>query len=294
MDRWRTWNAQKLPGRAVNRFVRGWVGRGSGLASIEVHRTACIVTHPPGGERANRALVNPANESLAGTQFTPEECWRILHGDPTTGRWDKDYVTYPHQAIDGLVTEFGGDELRIALNATPADAQGRRCPVGHAVTTSTFFELRELYDTLIHAVPPRYRTLEADEWEAALTKTYHAAFDAARRGGLLSIALPLLGAGANGAPLPDAMRVAAEAAVRWRPAHAGGAAEMPMPMARFGVQSSSDAHALVTEVEAAIQRAAGAEADGGGQGGAWFVDGPPPPGHESEQPSERWALPSRR
>ena len=89
-----------------------------------------------------------------------------------------------------------------------------------------------------------------------------------------------------------------EARTRERGTRAGRRMMMPMPMAmpmaRFGVQSSSDAHALVTEVEAAIQRAAGAEADGGGQGSAWFVDSPPPPGHESEQPSERWALPSRR
>ena len=86
LDRWRSWNAAKLPGRAVNRFVRGW---SSPRLTIEVHRTACIMTHPPGGETANDALVNPANERLAGTRFTPEECWRNLYGDPLTGRWDK-------------------------------------------------------------------------------------------------------------------------------------------------------------------------------------------------------------
>ena len=90
MDRWRSWNAAKLPGRAVNRFVRGWTSPG---LTIEVHRTACIVTHPPAGERANDALCVPANERLAGTRFSPEECWRNLYGDPTTGRWDKDFAT---------------------------------------------------------------------------------------------------------------------------------------------------------------------------------------------------------
>ena len=30
-------------------------------------------------------------------------------------RWDKDYATYPFQSIDGLVTEFGGEELRAAI-----------------------------------------------------------------------------------------------------------------------------------------------------------------------------------
>jgi hypothetical protein len=114
MDRWRSWNAAKLPGRAVNRFVRGWVSR---RLTIEVHRTACIVTHPPAGERLNDALVNPANERLAGTRFTPDECWRELYGDPLTGRWARDYATYPFQSIDGLVTEFGGDGLQRELEA---------------------------------------------------------------------------------------------------------------------------------------------------------------------------------
>ena len=60
MDRWRSWNSQKLPGRAVCRHVRGWLGRQSNaLAAIEVHRTACIVTHPPAGELASEALVQP-------------------------------------------------------------------------------------------------------------------------------------------------------------------------------------------------------------------------------------------
>ena len=86
MDRWRSWNAAKLPGRAVNRFVRGWV---SSRLTVEVHRTACIVTHPPGGEHANDALCVPANETLAGTRFTPEECWTQLYGDPITGRCDR-------------------------------------------------------------------------------------------------------------------------------------------------------------------------------------------------------------
>lgn len=286
MDRWRTWNAQKLPGRAVNRFVRGWVGRGRRLAAIEVHRTACIVTHPPGGEHASAALVNPANERLVGTQFTPEECWRILHGDPTTGRWDKDFVTYPHQAIDGLVTEFGGDGLRLALAALPADAHGRRCAVTHAVVTPTFDELRELYESIIHTAPPMHRTLPAEEWAASLTQTYHTVFDTAQRHGLTTLALPLLGAGANGAPKPDAMRVAAEAAVSWAAqAESGWSVEAPPPVARFGVQTSSEAHALVAEVDAAIEAAAGEDAEGGFAEATDVV----PPGL-----SDRWALPNAR
>ena len=88
MQSWRAWNAAKLPGRAVNRFVRGWVGE---RLTIEVHRTACVVTHPPGGERANRALVNAANERLAGARFTEDECWRELYGEPA----DRDAYVRP-------------------------------------------------------------------------------------------------------------------------------------------------------------------------------------------------------
>lgn len=270
MDRWRTWNAQKLPGRAVNRYVRGWLGHGNALAAIEVHRTACIVTHPPSGEKANHALVNPANETLVGTQFTPDECWRNLHGDPTTGRWDKDFVVYPTQAVDGLVTEFGGEELRIALEAKPVDAQGRRCPVGSAVLTPATFELRELYDNLIHAVPPFYRMLAPSEWSELLCATYKSVFDTAHRAGFATLALPLLGAGARGAPKAEAMRVAAEAAVSWRSKH-----PLTPPIARFGVQDSTTAHELVAALEDAMLRA--------GDSVSGFEAKPSPP-------PERWSL----
>ena len=213
MDRWRSWNAAKLPGRAVNRFVRGWVSR---RLTIEVHRTACIVTHPPAGERSNDALVNPANERLAGTRFTPDECWRELYGDPLTGRWARDYATYPFQSIDGLVTEFGGDGLLRELEAVE-EVRGVRCPAGGAVLTRSHGELKELYGALLHAVAPFYpgeaeAAAEAatvdwvasvdgpgQGWEATLTRTYRASLDEAMRHGLRSVAMPLLGAGARGA-----------------------------------------------------------------------------------------------
>ena len=274
MDRWRTWNAQKLPGRAVSRWVRGWVATHCGtLAGIEVHRTACIVTHPPGGDRANDALVNPANEQLAGTRFTPEECWKNLHGDPTTGRWDKEYATYPSQAIDGLVTEFGGDALRIALEALPVDGEGSRCPTGGALLTPATSELCELYKSLIHAVPPFRRGSEASDWAEKLQRTYHSSFDVAAHRGLEALAVPLLGAGARGASVSEAMSVAASAAVSWRAGNATSSG--PPPLVRFGVQDSSTAHALVAALEEKMTGADG------------FQKGSPP---EVESPAGRWAL----
>ena len=269
MDRWRSWNSQKLPGRAVCRHVRGWLGRQSNaLAAIEVHRTACIVTHPPAGELANEALVNPANERLDGTQFSPQQCWTKLHGDPVTGRWDKEFSVYPHQAVDGLVTEFGGRELRAALEALPVADDGRRCAVGRAVATPTFSELREVYPYLIHAPTPPYRTLPHDEWATLLAASYHAALSTAHEMGLRAVAVPLLGAGAKGAPAPEAMRIAASAAVTWR---ATNGKDPPRLRLRFGLTSSTAAHELVEALEAAIALQPIFEAS-------------PPPG------DERWAL----
>ena len=176
MQRWRAWNSQKLPGRAVNRYVKGWVQDNAlcrnALTAIEVHRTACIVTHPPGGEDAKQVLINPGNETLAGTRFTPEQCWKELHGDPTTGRWSEDLAVYPHQSIDGLVTEFGGDELRVALEALPQiNAHGHRCPAGGAVVTEAYFELREPMEFLTRWHQRHARA----QVEGSASATYHAA-----------------------------------------------------------------------------------------------------------------------
>jgi O-acetyl-ADP-ribose deacetylase (regulator of RNase III) len=267
MDRWRTWNAQKLPGRAVCRHVRGWLGsQSNAMSAIEVHRTACVVTHPPGGERANDALINPANERLDGTQFSPQQCWTELHGDPVTGRWDKEFSVYPHQAVDGLVTEFGGPELRAALEALPLSDDGRRCAVGSAVATPAFSELREVYAAIIHAPTPPYRTLKHDEWAALLEATYYAAFSTAHNMRMRAIAVPLLGAGTKGAPALEAMHVAASAAVSWR-----ASSSEATPRLRFGVSSSSAAHALVETLEVAIAQQ------------PIFEASPPPE-------DERWAL----
>ena len=242
------------------------------------------MTHPPGGESANAALVNPANEQLVGTRFTPEECWRYLHGDPLTGRWDKDFATYPSQSIDGLVTEFGGDALRLALEALPADSEGRRCAVGRAVTTPASFELRELFQSIVHAVPPFYRGSKFPAWAEQLRATYHAAFDTAAREGLTTLAVPLLGAGARGAPVDEAMAVAAEAAVSWQLAGVAAAAaqdDQGAPhtslIARFGVQDSSTAHALIASLETAMVRST--------DNGRPLFDPAPPRAKD-----ERWSL----
>lgn len=179
-----------------------------------------------------------------------------------TGRWDRDYATYPFQSVDGLVTEFGGAELKLALEAHHADpVSGVRCPVGSAKVTRRCGELAELFDAVIHAVPPMYRLMpDARSWVEQTTSTYHAAFDVAQREGLATLAVPLLGMGARGAdvPKPTALKVAAHAALSWRggrsgrSGHGGHGGHGRRLTARFGVQDSTTAHALSEAIEDAI------------------------------------------
>ena len=69
--------------------------------------------HPP---PQCEALLNPANEQLVGTRFTPAECVRNLRGARD------DAIIYPPQVVDGLVHELGGAALAEALAALPAAA----------------------------------------------------------------------------------------------------------------------------------------------------------------------------
>ena len=86
---------------------------------VEVHITPCIVTSPPAACSARAAaLVNPANERLQGTQFTPSECnWRLAPG--TT-------LIYPPQVVDGIVSALGGAALAEARAALPAESDDVR------------------------------------------------------------------------------------------------------------------------------------------------------------------------
>ena len=58
----------------LSRHVGSWLARD---LRIELHITPCVVMHPP---PQCEALLNPANEQLVGTRFTPAECVRNLRG----------------------------------------------------------------------------------------------------------------------------------------------------------------------------------------------------------------------
>ena len=90
------------------------------------------------------ALVNPANERLEGTRFTPGECAKYLA--PGTN------LIYPPQVIDGLVhgargdssggDSSGGAAVAAAITALPIVAgDDVRCPTGDAVATAAYGEL---------------------------------------------------------------------------------------------------------------------------------------------------------
>ena len=208
---------------------------------VEVHITPCIVTSPPAACSARAAaLVNPANERLQGTQFTPSECnWRLAPG--TT-------LIYPPQVVDGIVSELGGAALAEARAALPADSDDVRCQTGHAVVTAAFGELVACYDLVVHACAPFYDRCRREDWLVRTMSCYHAAFDAAAAAGASTLAVPLLGAGARGAPTADAAEAAVAATTSW--AKDAGV----LRAACFGVQQEEVALALADRLDAVLSR----------------------------------------
>ena len=116
---------------------------------LELYATPDIVASPPGG--ACDCLINPANETLVGTQLAyfprggpcpepPPEGVSNAWGGMEAGA----NMLYPAQSVDGRVHAAGGAALREALLALP-EAGGERCPVGSAVLTEAHGELRDNY-----------------------------------------------------------------------------------------------------------------------------------------------------
>lgn len=194
--------------------------------------TPCIVTSPPDGVTA---LVNPANERLQGTQFTPNECSRRLPGGLAG-------IIYPPQVIDGLVTELGGPAMAAALE----EAGG--CMTGRAVVTPATGELTACFTHVVHTVAPFHGD---EQWREQLADAYRAAFDASCAAGLAELAVPLLGAGARGAPPAEAADVAADVAASWQ-APAGA----PLALLHFCVQDELVAQSLTEQLDRTLGRRA--------------------------------------
>ena len=217
---------------------------------VTLYLTPCIVSFPPG----NRCdvLINPANERLAGTRFTPGECVRHLAPGST--------LLYPPQVIDGLVHGYrgdssggdssGGEALRAAIARLPIVADGGvRCPLGHAVATPAFGELSECYSRIVHCVAPFYSS--SDDWRSILHACYVNAFTASAVHGAKSMAIPLLGSGARGAPAMQAAEVAASAVRHWRCERKGNASPID---ARFAVIDEDVAGTIAAAMDTTLSR----------------------------------------
>lgn len=162
-------------------------------------------------------------------------------------------MLFSANVVDGLVHQLGGWELQMHCQLLPnLNTKNEKCLVGHAVSTPPGGKpLREQYDTVIHTVPPFFQ--HDDEPEFNLARCYQNALSLAfsstsnssnpvsLQSSLLSsyeilsdifsssnrsqskqkrqrkrVAIPLLGAGARGFPLEDAIQIAANESVLWR------------------------------------------------------------------------------
>lgn len=186
-----------------------WLTR-SGL-KLELHLTHDIVSLPPGGWCD--ALVNPANEALVGTKLPyfpmkvdpPNE----LRSNEWCGMEVGEHMFYPIQVVDGLVHATGGREMLQMCQLLPELEPGVRCRVGSAVSTPATGELRQSFAHVVHTVPPMYAAVN---WKVQLARCYEAALSVASCPTVQArtLASPLLGAGARGAPFAEAAKVAVE------------------------------------------------------------------------------------
>jgi O-acetyl-ADP-ribose deacetylase (regulator of RNase III) len=197
--------------------------------SIEIWTTTCIVTNFCRPTRAT-ILVNPGNPQLAGTRNfpyfprggpVPYQKPQTMHKDwqplGFVSQWGGMEVgtgmLFPVSVVDGLVHQVGGwrlyaeCRLRRLLSKEP-------CPVGHAVLTSA----GDLdYDWIVHTTPPFFQNhgkdkghLPFDRLQSCYNQSMALAFARGDR-----VAIPLLGAGARGFPVEQAIHLAATSAADW-------------------------------------------------------------------------------
>jgi len=123
-------------------------------------------------------------------------------------------MLYSQQVVDGRVHLLGGAELKRECQKQPEVQPGVRCPTGHAVATRALGRLASLFSVIVHTTPPLYGE---HDWEVLLHSCYRESLLLAmkRPNRVTSIAVPLLGAGARGAPMERASSVAAVACGEW-------------------------------------------------------------------------------
>eukprot|EP00928_Gymnodinium_smaydae_P091657 TRINITY_DN75391_c0_g1_i1.p1 TRINITY_DN75391_c0_g1~~TRINITY_DN75391_c0_g1_i1.p1 ORF type:complete len:261 (+),score=47.65 TRINITY_DN75391_c0_g1_i1:70-852(+) len=195
-------------------MLRAWTLQ-PGRLRLELHLTPDIVTAPPRvSSQRGIVLVNPANEALVGTKLP----YFPMPSDPPPGLQHSGWcgmeaggrMFYPMQVIDGQVHLQGGPEMQRACLALPEVAPGVRCPTGSAVATAATGALAARFVGIVHTAPPMYGDAG---WAASLASCYRSACKVAWAFArdVDTIAFPLLGSGARGAPVGEAAIVAAEA-----------------------------------------------------------------------------------
>ncbi len=112
--------------------------------------------------------------------------------------------------VDGAVHLAAGPRLLEACRALPATPDGVRCPTGQARITPGF----ALAPWVIHAVGPVWSPADAAGCAALLDGALAMAFRLADEAGARHVAAPAVSTGVYGYPLPEAARVAVDAAVR--------------------------------------------------------------------------------
>eukprot|EP00434_Breviolum_minutum_P015548 symbB.v1.2.013691.t2/scaffold971.1/size148033/19 len=181
-----------------------------------------IVATPPFG--FCDVLINPANEAMVGTKLPyfpmPVEPPPELRNTRWCGMEAGSMMFYPMQVVDGRVHRMGGASLREACDQLPECSPGIKCPTGEAVVTEATENLKIFFHHIVHAVPPMYTS---PDWERSLSRCWEAALEKAwscRRAP--TVASPLLGAGARGAPVGEAAQVGARAIATWAETAAEG------------------------------------------------------------------------
>ena len=183
---------------------------------VQLWITPCVVTMPPPD---SAILVVPSNERLVGTQFS-----HFPVGGPTPvaeeigessippDAQESSWMLYQCETIDGVVTELQGttqadiNEFAPVINNDPAYPV--RLRPGEAVNVPASGALEPVFtDGLILTVAPFWPGSVTATWHGALHSSYTRSLNL---GSASSLALPLLGAGARGAPPYHASSVAAE------------------------------------------------------------------------------------
>lgn len=199
-----------MGGGPIQRLAKYCNGR------VELWLTPCILSMPPVG---SSCVVIPSNERLCGTQFSHFPKGGPTPSAPTIGvppnamqktRRVSQSILYPSETVDGAASELGGSRQQWVIQenvpiVNDDETYPIRCPIGDARSVPAVNSLSH-FDALILTVAPFWPGEATCEWTDQLKSSYLQSF----RLGNGNLAVPLLGAGARGAPLCEASKVAAE------------------------------------------------------------------------------------